>query len=785
MSNLLEKASIITTPTAYSDGKLHSVKPVQTLGDELVTSWTNKDFSAFTSNGSTITEMVSSGSGNNCYSSATFESGNKYKIEFNSSQNITAQIRISNNDSLTAAQVVFSNPVSGLNSVTFTANANYSFIGFYAAASFTDTQITNFTAIKITDADFDFQRGSAATRVNSQGLIENVQILSGNLVQNGDFSEIGSEIVTNGDFATDSDWNYTTSWEINNGKANFTNSSSKGMYQAKVLDANKTYKVSFDYYGNGQVGFLGTAGGSNVLKNFANYTEGNNVIYIKPTTSTSAFNIWGNWTGAFSIDNVSVKEVGQNWSFGTGWSIEDSVVNYNDTNTNTKLSQSLNIVANTTYKVSFTISNANTFARMQIGDASGYTDYIGTNNYSNGTYNLSFSNSGSYNTFAFTAYTDGSSFDITNISVKEITDDTDLPRIDYTDGCGSLLLEPQRTNSVTYSEDFSNSYYSKTNATVTSGFLAPDGSNNATKLVTSAVNAQLLFSAGSGNTSTKSISVFAKANTSTSKFKIIEQYYNGQETLFDLNLGVVEFNNSAGSKIEDYGNGWYKCTHIQSYSSGQTNASFGLRTPTAESLYIWGTQSEVGAYPTSYIPTQGSTATRLADVCNNAGSSDLINSTEGVLYAEISALADSLNYRFISISDGTNNNRIYLMYSNASNQIQVSILVGGVQSYSATHNLSSSIVYNKIALKWKLNDFSLYVNGVEVSTNNSNITFPANTLNKINFSNELATIFDFEGKVKSVVVFKEALTNDELEGLTGEGYDTFNALALANNYTII
>ncbi len=37
MSNLLEKASIILTPTAYSDGTLHSVKPLQTLGSELVT----------------------------------------------------------------------------------------------------------------------------------------------------------------------------------------------------------------------------------------------------------------------------------------------------------------------------------------------------------------------------------------------------------------------------------------------------------------------------------------------------------------------------------------------------------------------------------------------------------------------------------------------------------------------------------------------------------------------------------------------------------------------------
>ena len=49
--------------------------------------------------------------------------------------------------------------------------------------------------------DFDFSRNSAATRVNAQGLVENVQILSSNLVQNGDFSEEGAEEVSNGSFS--------------------------------------------------------------------------------------------------------------------------------------------------------------------------------------------------------------------------------------------------------------------------------------------------------------------------------------------------------------------------------------------------------------------------------------------------------------------------------------------------------------------------------------------------------------------------------------------------------
>ena len=91
--------------------------------------------------------------------------------------------------------------------------------------------------------------------------------------------------------------------------------------------------------------------------------------------------------------------------------------------------------------------------------------------------------------------------------------------------------------------------------------------------------------------------------------------------------------------------------------------------------------------------------------------------------------------------------------------------------------------FNKIAFKYKQNNFSLYVNGVQVDTDTSGVVPSSNTLNVLNFSKGVGG--NFYGKVKSVVVFKEALTNDELEGLTGEGYDTFNALALANNYTII
>ena len=92
--------------------------------------------------------------------------------------------------------------------------------------------------------DFDFSRNSAATRVNAQGLVENVQILSSNLVQNGDFSEEGVELITNGNFDTDSDWIKGAGWSISGGTANCDGTTSDTIRQNIGLVQNDFYKVS-------------------------------------------------------------------------------------------------------------------------------------------------------------------------------------------------------------------------------------------------------------------------------------------------------------------------------------------------------------------------------------------------------------------------------------------------------------------------------------------------------------------------------------------------------------
>ena len=342
----------------------------------------------------------------------------------------------------------------------------------------------------------------------------------------------------------------------------------------------------------------------------------------------------------------------------------------------------------------------------------------------------------------------------------------DMPRLDYSGGasCPSLLLEPQRTNAITYSEDFSNILYAKTNASITSGFLSPEGTNNATKLTTSANNGQLIFSSGGGNTNTKVVSVFAKANTSTSKFKIIEQYYSGQQTLFDLNLGVVEFNNSAGSKIENFGNGWFRCTHIQSYTSGQTNSTFAFRTPTAESLFLYGAQLEQGSYPTSYIPTYGTSQTRSNDSCAATSVSDLIGQTQGTLFAQVGDFPEEYNGRIFAISDGTADTYITIIKNGSNKNFAVYVDNGGVAqvSYTGSGTLANN---SKIAIGYANNDYAIYVNGTQVHTDTS-ASVPACDEVYIGQRENGSVTFIAGGSLKQNILFKTRLTNAELAALT-------------------
>ena len=154
----------------------------------------------------------------------------------------------------------------------------------------------------------------------------------------------------------------------------------------------------------------------------------------------------------------------------------------------------------------------------------------------------------------------------------------------------------------------------------------------------------------------------------------------------------------------------------------------------------------------------------MADVCEDAGDATIFNDSEGVLFAEIASLSNvGVANRSISISDGTNTNQIVLRFSVTANQITAYITDGGVVTAQLTHTLTNALNYNKLALKYKVNDVALWVNGTEVATD-TNATMPSG-FDELKFSRGDG-INDFYGKCKQLIVFNEALSDSELTTLT-------------------
>ncbi len=188
-------------------------------------------------------------------------------------------------------------------------------------------------------------------------------------------------------------------------------------------------------------------------------------------------------------------------------------------------------------------------------------------------------------------------------------------------------------------------------------------------------------------------------------------------------------------------------------------------------MYLWGFQTEIGqSYPTSYIPTNGSTATRLADTASGSGNSEVFNDSEGVLFADIQGLNEL--YRLGISENASTSNRILIGQSSSA----LSYIVTSGSTTVVNNNVSGYGLNEKlkIAAKYKQNDFAFWVNGFEVITVSSGNT-PTN-LNSLDLKGQG---FDFYGKTKEIAYYDTALTDAELETLTS--YRSLNELATELN----
>jgi len=334
-----------------------------------------------------------------------------------------------------------------------------------------------------------------------------------------------------------------------------------------------------------------------------------------------------------------------------------------------------------------------------------------------------------------------------------------------------LLIEESRTNLLTYSEQFDNAAWTKTNSTVTENATAsPDGTVSA-NLLTATSNTEdvyvILSKASSAITYT--LSCFVKNSSNANAFVIyLSDNSTGQATgFFDLSAATVTASSgtwsSVSATISPFGNGWFRCT-LTATSPATSGLLPGFNWGNSGSaVFLWGAQLEAGSFATSYIPTLASSVTRSADVASVNTLSPWHNSVEGTLYAEGSFIAptSSTSKGIATLTDNSSGNDSISIFGISSSNVKQEVLVSGASQASFTLGYSSAI---KAATAFKLNDTNAAVNGTTGTTDTS-ATVP--TVAKLQLGGIYnGTTFQMNGWLRRVAFYPRRLLDAELAALT-------------------
>jgi hypothetical protein len=357
-----------------------------------------------------------------------------------------------------------------------------------------------------------------------------------------------------------------------------------------------------------------------------------------------------------------------------------------------------------------------------------------------------------------------------------ITDN--LPRLDYSGGasCPSLLLEPSRSNLVSLSEYIGG--WSGTNmGVVNNDATSPEGVVNAAEIESTSTNASHYI--GSPNFSMTSGvdytgSMFVKAGTG----RYFQLFFGGTPFTsvgyanFDLQEGVVTAEGSAVTgDIEPYANDWYRVSISGTSAATGTGTLYAAAITSGSaariqahnsvlSYNIWGAQCEAGNYATSIIPTYGTAASRAGDSCVKTGISSLIGQTEGTFFFEIGEKTTE-SIGIFEAGQGSAQYRFFI-YTDTSKKLKVLVVDNfAVQvSYTSSVNVESNA---KIAIAYASNDYAIYMNGSQLSTDTSASVPP---MNQLAVGSDRSGVATATNNTKQALVFKTRLTNAELAALT-------------------
>jgi hypothetical protein len=310
-----------------------------------------------------------------------------------------------------------------------------------------------------------------------------------------------------------------------------------------------------------------------------------------------------------------------------------------------------------------------------------------------------------------------------------------------------LLLEEARTNLLLQSEDFSTSWTTVTAAVTTNVATAPNGTTTAdlySGTSTSAVNQSVSLTSGV----TYTISFYVKsAGLGNDSFRL---RIDGAQT---------SSNFTATSE-------WQRFTFTAtSANTGARTCGIVRNTPADNvDVLIWGAQLEVGAFPTSYIPTVAATVTRAADVASITGAnfSSWYNQTEGTNLIEFRETDRTGTRTPRSLSDGTASNRIDAFLS-SSLTVNNRLVLAGVSYNPGNLTLSAAGTVNKHVASAAPGSAIAVTNGT-LSTESAPPSLPV--VNRIVIGADSIGGTPFTGTIRRLTYWPWRLSNATLQALT-------------------
>ena len=338
-----------------------------------------------------------------------------------------------------------------------------------------------------------------------------------------------------------------------------------------------------------------------------------------------------------------------------------------------------------------------------------------------------------------------------------------LPRLDYLNStCPRLLLEPQRSNLALYSEQLNNAAWTKGQSgtgvapvITANNAISPDGTQNADTVLfnsgagTTASDFSTLFQIFGGTTATYTGSFYAKTPSGTAQIQV--RIDGASYTVFTIT------------------NQWQRFTLTKALT-GTSNVfeiviRRGLNEPmnATATIQLWGVQVELGAYATSYIPTLGTSVTRVADAAYKTGISSLIGQTEGTLFVESELSHSSSFNEYLMQVSASSADRIFIYREGTTNKLGCFVRFGSTTIYT---QLTAGAITGtvKAAFAYKSGSLAFYVNGTQVALGTATFSTPPSM-----------GIFDLDSNAglengyfnyKQALLFKTRLTNAQLAELT-------------------